>query len=199
LSSILRALKKLDEDPISGEQETGAEKIKMKRIVKRRAGVSRVMNRRFFIVPAVLLLGAAAWIVIDSNKQPLMTKKQDTSPGKPALTHLPRQVPILKKELPGEAKPAAVPGEQSKRPAADKALAEKTNGHKELIKETKHPGFILNGILWSANADRRVALINDRYLKEGDSIDGVLVVKIEKAAVILQSGEETWTLRVKKK
>lgn len=224
MSSILRALKKLDEDSMSREQETGAEKIKMKRIVTRRAGVPRGINRLLIIVSTVLLVGAAAWIVINLNKQPPMTKKQDTGPKKPALTHIPQQPPTLKKESPGEVKPVAGADEPLKRPAkpafpeserpqrpdsnrvgehiqsaADKKLVEKTNGYKELIKETKRPEFILNGILWSAKADRRVALINDRYLKEGDTIEGVLVVKIEKAVVILKSGQETWTLRVKKK
>ncbi len=213
---------------MSREQETGAEKIKMRRIVTRRARSPRGINRLLFIVLTVLLLGAAAWIVINLNKQPPMIEKQDTSPKKPALTHIPQQAPTLKKELkkdsPGEVKPVAAAGEPSTRPtkpvfpekgrlpqpdsnrveegsqtAADKKLAEKTNDHKELIKETKRPEFILNGILWSAKADRRVALINDRYLKEGDTIEGVLVVRIEKAVVILKSGQETWTLRVKRK
>jgi hypothetical protein len=228
LSSILRALKKLDEDSMSREQETGEEKIKMKRIVSRRVRAPRGINRLLFIVLPVLLLGAAAWIVLNLNKQPPETKKQDTSPKMPALTHFPQQVPTLKKELKkdatGELKPAAGAGEPLKyqtKPVfpesgrlqqpdsdrmgkdsqitADKTIAERTIDQKELIKETKHPEFILNGILWSAKADRRVALINDRYLKEGDTIEGVLVVKIEKAVVILKSGQETWTLRVKKK
>lgn len=61
-----------------------------------------------------------------------------------------------------------------------------------------HPNLVLNGVLWSDNPERRVALINDRYLHEGDSIDGVSVVKIEKKAVTLQSGSEKWTITVQK-
>jgi cytoskeletal protein RodZ len=232
LSSILRALKKLDEDSMTREPETGEQKqkIKMRQMVNRRTRSPRVTNRVLSIVLAVLLVGAAAWVLINSmnsNKEPPMTKKQDDSSKKPALTHLTQQAPTLKKELkkesPGELKPPAASDEQLKpstnpafpgsappvqsdtsrvegpvQPAAGQKLANKTNDREELIKQTGHPEFILKGVLWSDNPDRRVALINDRYLKEGDVIDGVSVVKIERKAVILQSGEKKWTLSVKK-
>jgi cytoskeletal protein RodZ len=227
LSSILRALKKLDEDSMSREPETGEQKqkMKMRRMVNRRTRSPRVTNRILTIVLAVLLVGAAAWIFINSiisNNEPTMTKKQDNSSKKPALTHLPQQAPTLKKESPGELKPPAASGEQLKpstnpafpvsgqsaqpdtnrvegpiQPAAGQKLANQTNDQEELIKQTEHPEFILKGVLWSDNPVRRVALINDRYLKEGDVINEVSVVKIERKAVTLQSGEKKWTLRVK--
>jgi hypothetical protein len=62
----------------------------------------------------------------------------------------------------------------------------------------KHPQLSFSGVLWSDKPERRVALINDRYLKEGDEIDGVTVVKIEKLAITLQRGAEKWTLQLKK-
>jgi hypothetical protein len=164
-----------------------------------------------------------------SSKKPMMAKKQDDAAKKPALTHLlQQQAPTLKKELkkesPGESKPPAISGEQLKpstkatspvsvqpaqpdtsrveetlQPAADQKPANQTNDQGQLIKQTEPPDFILNGVLWSDNPERRVVLINDRYLKEGDVvIEGVTVVKIERKSVILQSGEKKWTLSVKK-
>jgi cytoskeletal protein RodZ len=232
LSSILRALKKLDEDSMTREPETGEQKqkIKMRQMVNRRTRSPRVTNRILSIVLVVLLVGAVAWIFINSinsNSEPPMTKKQDDTSNKPALTHLPQQAPTLKKDLqkgsPGESQPPAASDEQLKpstdpafpvsappvqpdtsrvegpvQPAAGQKLANQTNDQAELIKQTEHPEFILKGVLWSDNPDRRVALINDRYLKEGDVINEVLVVKIERKAVILQSGGEKWTLSVKK-
>ena len=232
MSSILKALKKLDEDSMSQEPETGEQKqkIKMKQMVSRRTRSPRVTNRILFIVLAVLLVGAAAWILINSittNNEPLMTKKQDDSFQKPVLTHLPQQVSTLKRELKkestGESKPPAVSGEQSKpstnlafpgsgqpvqpdvnrkeepvQPTVDQKLDNQTNDQGQIVKQTEQPQLILNGVLWSDNPERRVALINDRYLKEGDVIEGVSVVKIERKAVILQSGEKKWTLGVKK-
>ncbi|UCH97692.1 MAG: general secretion pathway protein GspB [Candidatus Aminicenantes bacterium] len=226
MSSILRALKKLDEDSMAREPGTGEQKqkIKMRQVVSRRTRSSRLINRLLFMVLAVLLVGAAAWIFINSissNQEPPLTKERDHSPKKPALTHSSQQVPTvpaLKKSKPpapgGEqSKPSAKPAfpgsvprpqpdsnrvEERIQPVTDQKLADKTNDPEELIKKTKHPEFILEGVLWSDNPDRRVALINDRYLKEGDTIKGVSVVKIEKKAVTLQSGQEKWTLRVKK-
>lgn len=233
MSSILRALKKLDEDSMSREPETSEQKqkIKMRQMVTRRARSPRVTNRILFIVLAVLLVGAAALIFmnsITSNKKPMMAKKQDDTPKKPVLTHLPKQPPSLKKELkkesPGELKPPAASGEKSKpstnaafpvsgqpaqpdtsrvketiQPAADQKLATQSTNQQQLRKPPEHPDFILKGVLWSDNPERRVALINDRYLKEGDNvIDGVTVVKIERKSVVLQSGEKKWTLSVKK-
>jgi hypothetical protein len=164
---------------------------------------------------------------ITTNKKPLVTKKQDDNAKKSTLTDLPRQAPTLKKELkkvsPGEPnppaasdamlKPSTKPGfpvsQQPVQPDIHRAAESipsspgqkpdiQTNDQERSIKPTPHPEFVLNGILWSDNPDRRVVLINDRYLKEGEVIDGVSVVKIERQSVILQSGEEKWTLMVKK-
>lgn len=233
MSSILKALKKLDEDSLSREPGTGEQKqkIKMKQMVTRRTRSPRVTNRILFIVLAVLLVSVAAWIFINSinsNIEPTIIKKQDDTLKKPALTHLPQQAPSLKKDLqkesPGESILPAATREQLEssttpafsdsgrtvqpdtsrveepvQPAADQKLANQTNEKEQLIKQTEHPEFILNGVLWSDNPERRVALINDRYLKEGDDvIEGVSVVKIERKSVILQSGEKKWTLKVKK-
>ena len=57
MSSILRALKKLDEDSMSREPGTGEQKqkIKMRQVVTRRTRSPRVTNRILFIVLAVLL------------------------------------------------------------------------------------------------------------------------------------------------
>ena len=234
MSSILKALKKLEEDSMPGEPGTDEQKqkIKIKQMVARRTGAPRVTNRVLFIVLVVLLMGVAALIFmssVTSNKKPLVTKKQDDTPKKPVLTHLPRQAPTVKKELkkdpPGELKPPAASGEQPKsstnlefpgngqpaqpdtsraagivQPAVDQELADQTNNQEQLkLKEqTGPPGLILNGVLWSDNPGRRVALINDRYLKEGDVFEGVTVVKIERNVVILQAGEKKWTLSVKK-
>jgi len=234
LSSILKALKKLDEDSMSREPGTSEQKqeIKMKQMVTRRTRAPRLTNRILFIVLVVFLVGVAALILmnaITSNKKPLVTKKQDDISKKSALTHLPQQPPTLKKDLqketPGESKPPAAGGAQLKpsttatspvseqpaqpdtsraaqaiQPSAGQMLTNQTTSQEQLIKQTgiEPPGLILNGVLWSDNPERRVALINDHYLKEGDVFEGVSVVKIERKAVILKTGEKKWTLSVKK-
>lgn len=232
MSSILKALKKLDEDSMPREPGAGEQKqeIKMKQMVTRRTRVPRVINRMLFIVLVVLLAGMAALIFmnsITSSRKPPVTKKQDDTTKQPALTHLPQQAPTLTKDLqkksPGQLKPPAASDELPKpstkasfpvngqpaypdtsrageaiQSAADQKFATQTNNQEQLIEQTVPPGLILNGVLWSDNPERRVALINDRYLKEGDVIEGVSVVRIERKAVILRSGKKKWTLNVKK-
>ncbi len=225
MSSILRALKKLDEDSLPQERETSSQKIKMRQMVNRRAKTPWVINRLLPILSVLLVLGTAGWIIISSNWKHSPTKKQtqasikprvssftDTSPKRLPLTSLPKQAPILKKESPKESIPPAT-GEQSK-PSTDPAFSKngrhpqpkrasdvvKAAGMKENDGgKTGHPEFILNGILWSHIPVKRLALINGRYLKEGDVINGVSVIRIGKKSVILQSGEEKWTIRLQKK
>ena len=79
MSSILRALKKLDEDSMSREREAGEEKIKMRRIVTRRARVPRGINRLLFIVLTVLLLGAAALIGFKKGVKKRFGRGSETS------------------------------------------------------------------------------------------------------------------------
>ena len=188
MSSILRALKKLDEEAMSGEGQAGEPKIKMSRMVNRGAGASRVVNRFLSISLALLLLVIAGWMIINSNVKPPppVTEKQAEKPP---------QAPVVKEESPGESIPPATTIEPS-RFSTGPEFSE--NRQEELVKETKRPEFTLNGILWSRIPDRRVALINNRYLKEGDSINGVSIIRISEKAVTLQSGEEKWTLMLKK-
>jgi hypothetical protein len=197
LSSILRALKKLDEEAMSRESQPGEPKIKMSRMVNRRTKASRVINRSLSISLALLLLVIAGWMIINSNVKPPppVPEKQGEKP--------PQQAPAVKMESPKESIPPAITTEPSK-PAAEPELSERggpaqeTSDQKVLVKETKHPELILNGILWSDIPGRRVALINNRYLKEGDKIKGASVIQIREKTVTLQAGEEKWTIRLKK-
>jgi hypothetical protein len=190
LSSILRALKKLDEEAMSRESQPGEPKIKMSRMVNRGAKTSRVINRSLSISLVLLLLVIAGWMIINSNLKPPVPEKQGNSPKRQLLTKKPAQAPLVKRESPKESIPPAITTEPSK-PLIGPEFS-------VLEKETKHPEFILNGILWSHIPGRRVALINNRYFKEGDKIKGVSVIQIREKAVTLQAGEEKWTIRLKK-
>lgn len=185
MSSILRALKKLDEEAMSREGQAGEPKIKMSRMVNRRAKASRVINRFLSLSLILLLLVIAGWMIINSN----------VKPPPPVPEKEPAQAPAVKMESPKESTPPAITTEPSK-PSIEPEFS--GNHQKVLVKETKHPKFILNGILWSDIPGRRVALINNRYLKEGDKIKGASVIQIQEKAVTLQTGEEKWTIRLKK-
>ena len=227
MSSILRALKKLEEDSMPREGQTNEQKIKMRQMVIRRAKAPGVMIRFFSILLTILLLGTAALIIMKSNGKHsiTVTKKQDTSPQKRPLTPLTQNSPTLKKEFKKESSKSSIPpaiivkqskpstksvssqGERHPQPrpvhvptqtGTGKTIAHQTIHQKELVKENKHPEFTLTGILWSDIPGKRVALINNRYLKEGDEINGVSVIRIKRKEVTLQYDQEKWVIKVKK-
>ena len=76
MSSILRALRKLDQDTLSGEPGSGAEKIKMRRVLHRRTVNPRKVNRVLAVL-LVVMLGAVAWLLINTPKTPVPVKKQE--------------------------------------------------------------------------------------------------------------------------
>jgi len=226
LSSILRALKKLEEDSLSQGIEPRIQKIKMRQMVNRRAKTTWVINRFLPILLALLLLSTVGWIIISSNWKYSTTKKHsqdsieprvssstDTSPKRFPLTSLPKEAHTLKKESPEESVPSATEGQPNlsttdpaflinkghTQPRGASNVVKTTGMKKDDGEKTEHPEFILNGILWSHIPVKRLALINGRYLKEGDVTNGISVIKIGKKSVILQSGEEEWTIRLQKK
>lgn len=232
MSSILRALKKLDEDSISRENTPGEQNVKMKHIVHRPTKTSRVINRALFVVVALLLVVTAILIRgwnprPQEERTPQSTKEQSPQPqeGQSQEEQSPRpeknRLSQPEKEQPSqpiegralqlqEERPIQPESKQRRRlermgegiPPIQRPMGKipgrKTNEPKPSIKETKHPELSLEGILWSQEAARRLALINNRYLKEGDKIQGVSILQIGKTEVTLQLGDEKWTVRLKK-
>jgi hypothetical protein len=64
----------------------------------------------------------------------------------------------------------------------------------ELKKDTR---FELQAIAWSNSAESRIAVINGQILREGGSIEGVRVTRIDMDEVIVQEGSNKWKLRCK--
>lgn len=196
MSSILRALKKLEEDSMPQERQTSVQKTEMRKMVNRRAKAPWLISRLRSILLAFLLLSITGWIITNLNWKHSKTTKQ---------SHDSVNASTLKKESLKESILPAITGEQSE-PSKEPPFSKrgwhpqpKSAQHQQPWREDERPEFILNGVLWSAIPGKRVALINDRYLKEGENIKGVSIIQIGKKAVILQSGEEKWTIRLKSK
>jgi len=49
-------------------------------------------------------------------------------------------------------------------------------------------------LAWSDDAVRRMAVINDRIVHEGESVDGYQVVEIRMEDVIVNAGGKSWRL-----
>ncbi len=215
MSSILRALKKLEEDSTlqKNESQPAEQKIKKSRLKYRQSGASPAINKFLFVLAAILLLGIAGWLIKNWTGQPGMEKQQDTSStGSPSI-NIPPQVPALKEASPRESlvdeksdeqtnPSAGVPSSNSSRPLQPAKAEEPIQpvADKTFNRETKakHPALSLAGILWSEVPERRLALINSRYLKEGEKINGVTLIRIGEKEVTFQSGEETWTVELER-
>lgn len=233
MSSILRALKKLDEESSTAQQEGGAPKINIRHVVPQSARPPRFNYRVISIVLTVLLLAAFGWIFMIRDNTPNPAPKPGTQhetqkkQESPENTAAPVPTPAAKtagdtssntpspqtgtkvnreettRNIPtpvGHTQPpAAVPVVPQPVPRRPSGAMPKPNPTGPVPTVTPNrPQFKFQGVLWSEKPERRVALINDKYLKEGDTINGVIILKIEKNSVTLQSGKDKWKLRVKK-
>ena len=52
--------------------------------------------------------------------------------------------------------------------------------------------FELQAISWSSNPKKRMVVINNRIVREGESVENVLVTHIGKDDVVLKKGREEW-------
>ena len=55
-------------------------------------------------------------------------------------------------------------------------------------------GYMLNSVMISAK--RKLALVNDTFVKQGDSIDGAKVIKIQSNSVILSKREHQFEVKM---
>lgn len=206
MSSILRALKKLEEEstPRESESQPAAQKMKKIRLKRLQLGTAPAINKFLVGLAVVLLLGIVGWLIINPTGKPVMEKQRDTSStGSPTIS-VPPRVPALADERSGEqTKPSAgAPGSESHRspglPTAEAPIQPIAGKTFEPEIKSKHPALNLTGILWSEVPGRRLALINNRYLKEGEKINGVTLIRIEERGVAFQSGAETWTVELER-
>ena len=52
----------------------------------------------------------------------------------------------------------------------------------------------LQALAWSSDASRRMAVINGRIVREGESADGYQINEIRKEDVVVSDGRQTWSL-----
>ena len=74
---------------------------------------------------------------------------------------------------------------------ADKSAKTKPSETYARLKDSK---IRLKALAWSDDAARRMAVINDRIIHEGESVDGYQVTKIRQEDVIVKNGGKSWRL-----
>ena len=60
------------------------------------------------------------------------------------------------------------------------------------VKQANETSLELQAIAWSDDTNRRIAVINGRILREGGSIEGVSIVRINQDDVVFKKGGEAW-------
>ncbi len=214
MSSILKALKKLEEEtPRYGDSQPYPVDVKKT--------VENGVNKKQTYYKLFLILFSA--IIIVSGSLFLLTR-QTTSKGK----NTPDAVLVIRKAIPPRPKKenvkiASVPdlkprkkrarpssrikknlpgSRQVKIPASRKVMKEKSYGDNRTksksarsaipFKSAGSSGLKLQAIAWSSDSKERIAVVNGRILREGSSIEGALIIKIDKNDVSFQKGGEQW-------
>jgi len=216
LSSILKALKKLEEEtPRYGENQPYPVDVKKT--------VENGVNKKQRYYKLFLILFSA--IIIVSGSLFLLTR-QTASKGKIS----PGSVVVVRKAIPARPKKEKVkiasvpdlktrekrakpsdrikkkenlPGSREvKIPASRKVMKEKSYGDNRTkpksarsaipFKSASGSGLKLQAIAWSSDSKKRIAVVNGRILREGSSIEGALIIRIDKNDVSFQKGGEQW-------
>lgn len=188
MSSILKALKTLDETSPPAEKLDSVQKQKMKMLVNRRVKGPWLVNRFLPIALAVLFLGAVGWFISGqknkltpepaSNDHRLNNHRLD-EPGVSAPSSIIPTVPAQKLSMSVTPLNTSTPPKKETPPTGKKIIPQWLD---------------LQGIIWAEEPGNRHVIINGKDLKIGEFIKGNAVIHIGKESVTLQSGEEKWRI-----
>jgi len=131
---------------------------------------------------------------IPADKAPAVAKSLPVEPAGPAKSAPPAD--ILKGVLPPDQLPIDENGmsiDTSSKPAKNEAPAEHVS--KREILRLNEPGMKLQAITWSRMPQKRIAVINNRIVREGESVAGYLVSTINQDDVLLSREGKKWRLQ----
>jgi len=216
LSSILKALKKLEEEtPRYGESQPYP--VDVKKTVEN--GVNKKQQYyKFFLIlfSAIIIVSASLFLLIRQTASkgkissgsvvvvrkaiPARLKKENVK-----IASVPDLKPRKKRAKPSDRikRKENLPGSrQVKIPASRKVMKEKSYGSNRTkpkftrsalpFKSAGGSGLKLQAIAWSSDSKESIAVVNGRILREGSSIEGALIVRIDKNDVSFQKGGEQW-------
>jgi hypothetical protein len=89
--------------------------------------------------------------------------------------------------------PAAVKKSRATAPVTSAGQTAQTRPQKT-YRPLEGGGLKLQALAWTDDVARRIAVINDRIVHEGDSVDGYQVLKIRKEDVIVNENGKSWSL-----
>jgi len=216
LSSILKALKKLEEEtPRYGESQPYP--VDVKKTVENGVNKKQRYYKLFLILfSAIIIVSGSLYLLTrqtaskEKISQGSVVVVRKAIPARPKkekvkIASVPDFKPRKKRAKPSDRikRKENLPGSrQVKIPASRKAMKEKSYGDNRAkpksarsaipFKSTGNSGLKLQAIAWSSDSKKRIAVVNGRILREGSSIEGALIVRIDKNDVSFQKGGEQW-------
>ena len=136
-----------------------------------------------------------------SDQQPTSKTRvtQATMDPSPAETSNPLQNTKLPQQLNQQTGRNVSPKVPVKKSRPSKALPRKANRPPSTNRYAGLPRFSdsklkLQAIAWAHEAPQRLAVINNRIVREGDSVDGYSIVQIRSEDVVVNDGTQSWRL-----
>lgn len=216
MSSILKALKKLEnETPRSGDSQPYP--VDVKKTVENGVNKKQKYYKLFIILFSAIIIVSASLFLLTRQT----ASKDKISPAsvlviRKAIPPRPKKEKAKIASIP-DLKPRkkyTKPPDRTKNkenlpgsrialiPASRKVVKEKS--HRDNRTKTKSArstipfkssggsGLKLQAIAWSSDSKKRIAVINGRIIREGSSIEGALIIRIDKNDVSFQKGGEQW-------
>ena len=216
MSSILKALKKLEEEtPRYGESQPYP--VDVKKTVENGVNKKQTYYKLFLILfSAIIIVSGSMFLLTRQTGSKGKISPASVSVVRKAIPPRPKKEKVKIASVPDlkprkkRAKPSNrikknenLPGSrQVKIPASRKVMKEKSYEDNRTkpksarsaipFKSTGGSGLKLQAIAWSSDSKKRIAVVNGRILREGSSIEGALIIRIDKNDVSFQKGDEKW-------
>ena len=217
MSSILRALKKLEHDPRHLEENRPLDTsfVPLADTVPHKSFANILLITVGGGIICGLIVLAGWWVFSGKNETPSLSLPEieqqvsmpKQSPSGPVAPDKTEQIQaaaetafIADPERIGKnsREKIALPA-QNNFPAAAGMQSANIQPEKNEIQQLNGPDMKLQAITWSRESHKRIAVINNRILHEGESVSGYLLVTINQDDVVLGRNGRTWQLSFRTK
>jgi len=180
----------------------------------------RTKRGRALLVSCIVFSAAVLLAAAGAGINHLLSAKGDPSPAAPAVSKPERPAEaapaLVKPARPEAAPPAAevVRPPDATSPPASREMPRHTEKDTEKVRLVKPPAapaqsrrapvetsvreepppVTIGGIIWSEESSRRRALVNGSTVKEGDTVDGVRVERIDSGRVLFSADGKTFAI-----
>ncbi len=218
MSSILRALKKLeDETARQNDFPRWPKTIDNIRAVNKPVKRAWLSSKSFLILSTAIIIVFSGWLLLYERPHFIKSPSPEIVPSRPEEKEEEVDTVSLFETKGRNTKPvfettSDLLQKKSKRPEAlsqdTSILKDSADAYKSANKEPKpaalkQPDTLkqvldseleLQAIAWSIDPNERIAVINGQIVKEGESIEEFFIVRISSESVVVKRGAKEWEL-----